>query len=136
MKTRNPSHHTPWLLPAVKNAFLTEAKTVKTGTKFIIRDTAQQVGEHTGKQFVQLRQKQGRDAHPERKGVGVLPNKEERSKEAVKSLIQGSSSGSLFTSGQLSGFFLRTCPALGPSLTRVRNFFPRWIPAQRPMGWP
>ena len=26
MKTRNPSHHTPWLLPPVKNAFLTEAK--------------------------------------------------------------------------------------------------------------
>ena len=62
-------------------------KTVKTGTKFIIRDTAQQVGEHTEKQLVQLRQKQGRDGHPERKGVGIPPNKEEPSKEAVKSLI-------------------------------------------------
>ena len=49
------------MLP-LKNAFLKEAKTVKTGTKFIIRDTAQ-VGEHTEKQFVYLRQKQGRDAH-------------------------------------------------------------------------
>ena len=48
MKTRNPSHHTPWLLPPVKNAFLKEAKTVKTGTKFIIRHIAQQqVGEHS-----------------------------------------------------------------------------------------
>ena len=53
MKTRNPSHRTPWLLPPVKNAFLTEAKTVKIGTKFIISDIAQQqVGEHTEKQFV------------------------------------------------------------------------------------
>ena len=52
MKTRNPSHHTPWLLPPVKNAFLMEAKTVKTGTEFIIRDIAQQqVGEHTEKLF-------------------------------------------------------------------------------------
>ena len=53
MKTRNPSHQTPWLLPPVKKAFLTEAKTAKTGTEFIIRDIAQQqVGEHTEKQFV------------------------------------------------------------------------------------
>ena len=73
---------------------------------------------------------------PERKGVGVLPNEEEPSKEAVTSLIQGSSSGSLFTFGQLPGFFFHTCPALGPSPTGVRNFFPRWIPPQRPMGGP
>ena len=45
------------------------------------------MGEHTEKQFVCLRQKQGRDAHPESKGVGVLPNEEERSKEVVKSFI-------------------------------------------------
>ena len=45
------------------------------------------MGEHTEKQLVQLRQKQGRDGHPERKGVGIPPNKEEPSKEAVKSLI-------------------------------------------------
>jgi len=36
----------------MKNAFLKEAKTVKTDTNFIIRDIAQQVGEHTEKQFV------------------------------------------------------------------------------------
>ena len=29
------------------------------------------MGEHTEKQLVQLRQKQGRDAHPERRGVGI-----------------------------------------------------------------
>ena len=74
-------------MPALKNAFLREAKTVKTGTKFIIRDIAQQVGEHTETQFICLRQKQGRDTLLERKGVGVPPNEEERSKEAVKSLI-------------------------------------------------
>ena len=62
--------------------FSRRQKTVKTGIKFIIRDIAQQqVGEHTEKQ---LRQKEGRDAHPERKGVGVLPNEEERSEEAVR----------------------------------------------------
>ena len=92
----------------MKNEFLKEAKTVKTGTKFIVRDIAQQVGEHRETLFVYLRQKQGRDTHLERKGVGVLPNEEERNNEAVKSFIQGSSSGSLFTFGQLSGFFFHT----------------------------
>ena len=47
----------PWLLPLLKNEFLKEAKTEKTGTKFIISDTAQQVGEHTEKQFVLDRSK-------------------------------------------------------------------------------
>ena len=60
--------------------------------KIIIRDIAQQVGE---KWFVQLRQKQDRDAHLERKGVGAQPSKEESHKEPIKSFIQGSSSGSL-----------------------------------------
>ena len=46
-------------------------------TKFIIRDTAQCMGEHTGKQFVYLTQKQGRDTHSERKGMGILSNEEE-----------------------------------------------------------
>ena len=40
--------------------------------------------------------------------MGVLPNEEESSKEAVKAFIYGSSSGSLFTFGQLPGFFFRT----------------------------
>ena len=83
-----------------------ETKTVKAGTKFIIRDTApQQVGEHTEKQ---LRQEQGRNTHPKRKGVGIPPKEDEGSKEAVKSFTQGSSSGYLFTFGQLRGFFFHT----------------------------
>ena len=45
------------------------------------------MGEHTEKQFVFLRQKQGRDTHPERKYVVILPNEEEHSKEVVKSFI-------------------------------------------------
>lgn len=36
----------------LKNAFLKEAKSVKRGTECIVRDTAQQVGEHTEKQLV------------------------------------------------------------------------------------
>ena len=39
------------------------------------------------RETVSLRQKQGRDTHPERKDVGVLLNEEEYSKEAVKSFI-------------------------------------------------
>ena len=39
------------------------------------------------------------------------------------SFIQGSSSSSLFTFGQLSGFFFYTSPALGSSSTCVPNFF-------------
>ena len=41
--------------------------------KFITRDTAQ-VREHAEKQFILLRQRQGRDAHPER-NEGVLNDK-------------------------------------------------------------
>ena len=41
------------LFAPLKNAFLKEAKTVKTGTRFIVRDTAlKQVEEHTEKQFI------------------------------------------------------------------------------------
>ena len=45
------------------------------------------MGEDLEKWFVYFRQKQGRDAHLERKGVGVLPSEEECSKEAVKTFI-------------------------------------------------
>ena len=77
---------------------------------------------------VYLTQKQGRDTHSERNGMGILSIEEERSKSdprrrshpessvalwarrsAVwrwcKSLTQASPSGSLFTFGQLSCFF-------------------------------
>ena len=65
------------------------------------------MGGNTGRQF-HLRQKQNRDSRPKRKGAGILLSEEERSEEAVKSFIQVSSSGSLFTFSQLSGLFAHT----------------------------
>ena len=59
-------------------------QTVKTGTKFVIRDTTQCISlylnvslfsEHTGKQFVYPNQKLDRETHPE-SGVGVLDEEE------------------------------------------------------------
>ena len=52
---------------------------------------------------------------PGGKGWGVPLSEEEPCKEAVKAFIQGSSSGSLYTLGQLSGFFFHLWPTLGPS---------------------
>ena len=51
------------------------------------------MAEHTEKQLVYLRQKQGRNTRWERKGVGILPNEEKCSKGVVKSLIRSISSG-------------------------------------------
>ena len=45
------------------------------------------MGDHTEKQLACLRQRQGRDTHVERKGVGVPLKEEELSKEAVISFI-------------------------------------------------
>ena len=71
----------------------TEARTVNTGTKFIIIDiTQQRVGEHT--------EKQGRGAYLQRKGAGVPASEEECGEEAVKPFIEVSSSGSVFTFSQ------------------------------------
>ena len=42
-----------------------EAKTVKTGIRFIVRDKAQHVGKHREKQPISLRQKQSSKTHPE-----------------------------------------------------------------------
>ena len=52
------------LVSISKQECFKEAKTVKTGSKFIIRDAAQCMGEHMGKHFVYPTQKQGRDKHP------------------------------------------------------------------------
>lgn len=41
----------------------------------------------TLRNLVELRQKQGRDEHSERKGVGMPPSEEELRKEAVKSVL-------------------------------------------------
>jgi len=72
--------------------------------------------------------------HTWRERCRHAPREEERSKEVVKSFIEGSSSGSLFTFGKLSGFFSHTWPALGPSPICVWKIFPKWTPAHRPMG--
>ena len=42
------------------------------------------MGEHTGKHFVYLTQKQGRDTHPKRKGMGILSNEERHSKSGIR----------------------------------------------------
>ena len=41
----------------------------------------------TLRNLVELRQKQGRDEHSERKGVGMPPSEEELRKEVVKSVL-------------------------------------------------
>ena len=57
---------------------------MKTGTKFIIRDTAQCMGKHTGKQFVYPTQKHSRDTHSERKCIDILSNEGECSKSETR----------------------------------------------------
>ena len=42
------------------------------------------MGDLTGKQFVCPTQKQGRDVHPERKGMGILSREEEYGKSATR----------------------------------------------------
>lgn len=51
------------LAPLEKKECFKKAKIIKTGTKFIIRDTVQHVGEPTEKQFIYLRQKQDSQKH-------------------------------------------------------------------------
>ena len=78
-------------------------------TQSLLLETTQpQVGEHREKQFVQLRQQQGRDTQPEGKGGVVTLSEEAHSKEAHKSFIQVGASGLCLPSGQLSGFFFHT----------------------------
>ena len=50
-----------------------------------------------------------------------------------ESFIQDSPSGSLFTLGQLSSFFLHTWLVRGSSPRCNHNFLLRWIPLHRPM---
>ena len=74
----------PTLVPVCKQGVFKEAKTVKIGRKFIIRDMAPCVGAHTGKECIYHNQKQGRNTHPERKGVGILSNAEACSKSKAR----------------------------------------------------
>ena len=44
------------------------------------------MGEQTEKQFIYLRQKEYRNTYPEKKGMGVLSNEEERSKSETRQI--------------------------------------------------
>ena len=66
--------------PIWKQECFKEVKTVKTGTKFIVRDTAQSMGEHAEKKFIFLSQKLGRNTHWE-SSAAIL--NEEHSKEVI-----------------------------------------------------
>ena len=125
MKSRNPSHQTSIGLEArgkFSLALAASAKCIsqgvqnqKTGTKFIIRDTAQQHNEWESTQRNSLLRQRQR-CTPGEQGVGVLPNKEERSEEAVKSFLQGSSSRSMFTlANYLVSFPHLTCARTLPN---------------------
>ena len=83
-----------------------EVKTVKTSTKCIIISTTQHVEEHREKQFIYLRQRRGRNTHPE-KSAGVLLNEEGEEDTYITiylSLISGSSFWPLFSPSQSSCF--------------------------------
>ena len=126
MKTRNPSHQTspglearscfsPGSLPPVKTSFIIEAETVNTGTKFTIRDTTQQqLGDHIEKLLSWDRSKA--EMRTQRERVWATPLvRRSAGNRPFRSFILGSSSGLCLPSGQFSGFFFYTWPALGPS---------------------
>ena len=71
-------------MPLFESQNVSKRQNLRTGTKSPIRDTAQCVGEHTGKQFVYPAQKQSRDTHPDRKGMDVLSEEEECSKSEAR----------------------------------------------------
>ena len=92
------------------------------------------MGEHTEKQFVYLKQKQGRDTHQERKGVGILPNEEECTRKVIQITYMWGFFPVFVYLRSIISFLFHIWPVLGPSLTCVRIFLPRWIQVQRPMG--
>lgn len=69
---------------------------------------------------VYLERKQGRSTRPEKSvGISLMRSTSERS---LKSCVWSSSSGSLFSSGQLFLLFSNIQPILGPFLIDVRIF--------------
>ena len=52
------------------------------------------MGQNTGKQFVYPTQKQGRDVHPERKGMGILSREEYSKSETRQRCTPGEEHGS------------------------------------------
>ena len=69
----------------MKNTFITETETINVGTQFIVRDVAQQVGQHKEKWFVKTEARQRRT--PGDKGCGLTPSGAEHRKEPVTSFI-------------------------------------------------
>ena len=57
---------------------------IKTGTKFIVRNTGQHVAEHTEKASIYLRQKQSSNIQPMRgEWAQAIPSNEEHTREVV-----------------------------------------------------
>ena len=149
------------LAPSWKQECFKKRKTVKKGANFTIRDIAQCMGDHAGKQFVYPTQKQGREAPPERKGMGIISNEEECSssetrqrhtpwKEGGVSWVRKSALWrcvnhayrtvllGLFYLWPIVLFLPSTWLVPGSSSRGVHIFFLRWIPPQRcPLitGW-
>ena len=72
----------------MKNSFLTEAKTVNAGTKFIIRHSVTTRGRAHKETVCSVKTgARQRCTHLERKGAGIPLSEEKGSKEAVKSFI-------------------------------------------------
>ena len=96
----------------MKNAVITEAETVNAGTKFIIRNIAQQEGEHTKSLFRWHRSKA--EIHTRRGRMWASPC-EEHNKGAVKSFIRSVLLGLCLPSRQLSDFFFHIWPTIEAS---------------------
>ena len=136
VKTKNPSQETtrgwkleaqwPWLLPLFESKNVSRGQKLKAGTKFIILDTAQRMGGHTGKLCLS-NSEAGQRSTLQGKGVGIFSNEEERSQTVGRPHTQEQGlpgqggvryrgamnrsykpSGALFTFGRLSCFFLHT----------------------------
>ena len=71
----------------MKNVCITEAETVNTGTKFIIRDLAQQVGERIRETVCSAEIEARQRGTPGEKGCGRPPSEEKHSKAVVTSFI-------------------------------------------------
>ena len=130
MKTRNPNHYSTrnsgWnratlALVPLENKTFQGYRAVKTGTKLMMRGTAQSsLHGRTCREAVYLFKTEARQKHTPREECRHLPN--EHIREVIKSCMWSSSSGSLFSSGQLSLLFSNIQPGLGPFLIFVHTF--------------
>ena len=129
-----------------------EAETVNVGTKFIIRDIAEQVGDHVEKLFSWdqgwdlklFSWDQDWDAGTKGKGVGVALSEEVHTEGTLSHLYRAVLLGLCLPSGQLPCFFFHTWLMVGPSsgvcmhlwakMDFLRCDLPRWE-EQDPL-WP